>query len=442
MSVRSRARALPQSRRFCRVIFAFGGLALVHMLTGCLLDSQRPPLTGIPSGYGAGQGDSAPPALDWWRGFNSAELTGLIEEAQTSNFNIGAAIARIMQADALAKLAGAPLLPTLVLDANATRLRPAGGPVRENYRAALTAAYEIDFWGKNRAALIAAQETAAATRFAKEVVVLSTIVSVGTAYLQVLVSQDRIRHRAPESRCRDPRSRSDQAAVQCRHCFAARHRAAGKRGGRHTRQHSALRPDRCARTSPCWPCWSGAHRWSVRVKGGSLYSLRIPRVTPGMPSELILQRPDIRQAEANLASAEASVTSARAAFFPSISLTGQGGYENPLLKALFRPESFFFSIATSLTQPLLDGFRLEGQLEVATSQQLELMKLYCQAILAGFGDVEIALIAIADTAERERLQQVVVNSSRQAFNISETAAARGNGRSCHRAADPADILYG
>ena len=84
------------------------------MLTGCLLDSQRPPLTGIPSGYGAGQGDSAPPALDWWRGFNSAELTGLIEEAQTSNFNIGAAIARIMQADALAKLAGAPLLPTPV----------------------------------------------------------------------------------------------------------------------------------------------------------------------------------------------------------------------------------------------------------------------------------------------------------------------------------------
>ena len=242
MSVRSRARALPQSRRFRRVIFAFGGLALVQMLTGCLLDSQRPPLTGIPSGYGAGQGDAAPPALDWWRGFNSVELTGLIEEAQTSNFNIGAAIARIMQADALAKLAGAPLLPTLVLDANATRLRPAGGPVRENYRAALTAGYEIDFWGKNRAALIAAQETAAATRFAKEVVVLSTVVSVGTAYLQVLVVAGPDSHRAPEPRCRDPCARSDQAAVQRRHRLAARHRAAGERGGDGARQHPAVRP--------------------------------------------------------------------------------------------------------------------------------------------------------------------------------------------------------
>ena len=92
---------------------------------------------------------------------------------------------------------------------------------------------------------------------------------------------------------------------------------------------------------------------------------------------------------------------------------------------MFRPESFFFSVATGLTQPLLDGFRLEGQLGVATGLQIELMKLYCQAILAGFGDVEIALIAIADSAERERLQQLVVNSSRQAFNIAETRLREG-----------------
>jgi outer membrane protein TolC len=140
---------------------------------------------------------------------------------------------------------------------------------------------------------------------------------------------------------------------------------------------------------------------------------------------LLFQRPDIRFAEANLASAEASVARARAAFFPSITLTGQGGYENPLLKLLFRPESFFFAVATGITQPLLDGFRLEGQLGVATGQQIEMMKLYCQAILASFGDVEIALIAIADSAERERLQQLVVNSSRQAFNIAETRLREG-----------------
>jgi len=162
-----------------------------------------------------------------------------------------------------------------------------------------------------------------------------------------------------------------------------------------------------------------------KLKGGSLYRLGIPRVTPGLPSELLFQRPDIRAAEANLASAEASVESARAAFFPSISLTGQGGYESQVLKLLFTPQTAFYNLAVNVAQPLLDGFRLEGQLEFTKGRQFELTKIYCQSILAGFRDVEIALIAIADGAERERLQQIVVNTSRQAFQIAETRLREG-----------------
>jgi Outer membrane efflux protein len=150
----------------------------------------------------------------------------------------------------------------------------------------------------------------------------------------------------------------------------------------------------------------------VAIKGGSLYRLSIPRVTPGLPSKLLLQRPDIRSAEAKLASADASVEAARAAFFPSISLTGQGGYESNVLKLLFTPQSAFYNIALNVTQPLLDGFRLEGQLELTQGRQFELVKVYCQTILSAFGDVEIALIAVADSAERERLQQIVVTCHR------------------------------
>jgi outer membrane protein TolC len=158
----------------------------------------------------------------------------------------------------------------------------------------------------------------------------------------------------------------------------------------------------------------------VVIKGGSLYQLSIPRVTPGLPSELLFQRPDIRSAEANLASADASVEAARAAFFPNISLTGQGGYESNVLKLLFTPQSAFYNIALNVTQPLLNGFRLEGQLELAQGKQFELVKVYCQTILSAFGNVGIALIAIADTLERERLQQIVVTSSREAFRLGET----------------------
>ena len=161
------------------------------------------------------------------------------------------------------------------------------------------------------------------------------------------------------------------------------------------------------------------------VKGGSIYRLGIPRVTPGLPSELLLLRPDIRAAEASLASAGASVASARAAFFPSISLTADGGYQSEVLKLLFTPQTAFYNIAANIAQPVLDGLRLEGQLELTQGRQFELVKVYCQTILSGFADVEIALIAIADGAERERLQQIVVNTARQAFQLAETRLREG-----------------
>jgi multidrug efflux system outer membrane protein len=161
------------------------------------------------------------------------------------------------------------------------------------------------------------------------------------------------------------------------------------------------------------------------VKGGSLFRLGNPRVTPGLPSELLCQRPDIRAAEANLAATEANVEFARAAFFPSITLTGQGGYQSSVLKLLFTPQSALYQVATNLTQPIFDGFRLEGQLEFAKGQQLAALETYRKTVLSAFGDVERALIAVADTAEQERLQRLAVASARQAFQIAETRLREG-----------------
>jgi NodT family efflux transporter outer membrane factor (OMF) lipoprotein len=164
---------------------------------------------------------------------------------------------------------------------------------------------------------------------------------------------------------------------------------------------------------------------SVGIRGGSMAQLRIPPVTPGLPSDLIGQRPDIRGAEAKLASANANVYSARAAFFPSIQLTGEGGYSSAILKTLLRPESAFYSAAAGLTQPLLDGLRLQGQLDFAVGVQDELLQLYRKAIVNGFADVERALIAVQQTTIRERLQREVVRSSRTAFDLSEKRLQEG-----------------
>ena len=163
----------------------------------------------------------------------------------------------------------------------------------------------------------------------------------------------------------------------------------------------------------------------VHVRGGSLRAIAIPRVTPGLPSELLTQRPDIREAEAQLAAANANVANARAQFLPSITLTGEGGYQSAVLKTLLRPELAFYSLAAGLTQPIFHGGQLLGNLDLQKGRQDELLQNYRKAVISAFSDVETALDAIRQTALRERLQRDVVTSSRQAFQISEQRLREG-----------------
>ena len=179
-------------------------------LGGCLLATDKPdPGLDIPLAYELGSknpevAEAALPPLDWWRGFRSRELTALVEEARTSNLDIAAAVAQIVQADAQSRVAGAPLLPGVALNGSATRSRPSqntsgggtgggGGSEFNNLSSSLTASYEIDFWGKNRSALRAAEESAVASRYNREVVGLTTVVSVADTYFQVLAAQERLR---------------------------------------------------------------------------------------------------------------------------------------------------------------------------------------------------------------------------------------------------------
>jgi outer membrane protein, multidrug efflux system len=423
---------------FRRAVALLMGFCLVSMLAGCIT-AERPELAvDIPPAYRAAPGAraDAPPALDWWRGFGSSELTKLIEEAQTANFDIAAAVARIVQADAQSKVAGAPLLPVINYTSSASRSRSSqaggsnvvsgsgAGSERSVYTMALNASYEIDFWGKNRANSRVAQENAIATRFNRDVVVLSTVASVATAYFQVLLAQDRLRtareNLAAANRVltlinqRFTAGTASQLDVAQQESLVATQRAAIPPLDQSLRQNMAVLAVLVGRAPV-----------NLRVRGGSLYRLSIPRVTAGLPSELLAQRPDIRAAEAALASADAGVEAARAALFPSITLTGQGGITSTALRTLFTPEALFWQVAGNLTQPVFDGFRLEGLLEQAKGRQIELLQTYRKAIVSAFGDVEEALIAIADGAERERLQREVVMSSRRAFEIAETRLREG-----------------
>ena len=415
---------------------------LMPLVAGCALLDKKPELAlEIPKAYravGPRAAHVAMPKLDWWRGFRSTELTALIEQAQVGNFDIAAAIARIVQADAQARLAGAPLLPTVDAQGSASRSRAsqatAVGPNAEAlaggrservlYSAALSASYELDFWGKNRAILRAAEQAAIASRFDREVVGLSTLAAVSNAYFAVLAAQDRLRiaRENVESATRiltliQQRQNAGTASaldIAQQETIAAIQRASIPPLEQQVRQNSVTLGVLIGRAPE-----------HINVRGGTMTRIGIPLVTPGLPSELLTQRPDIREAEALLAGANANVYAARAAFLPSIQLTGEGGFQSLALKTLFRPEAAFYSVAAGLTQPIFHGGQLLGQLDLQKGRQDELLQNYRKTIISAFADVERALIATQQLARQEQLQRDAVTSSRRAYQISETQLREG-----------------
>ncbi len=411
-------------------------------LAGCLLNGDNPePGLDIPSAYVRGPknpriAEAALPPLDWWRAFRSRELSDIMATAREANLDIAAAVARIVQADAQARIAGAALLPAVGLGASATRMRSSrsasmggtpgalGSAERDLLSTSLTASYELDFWGKNRAALRAAEETAVATRFDREVVALSTMATTANAYFQVLAAQDRLRvqrnnytsanHVLDLIKQRFNAGTASQLDVAQQQSLADTVRAALPLLEQTVWQNKVALALLMARPPE-----------RVTIRGGSLDRIAVPRITPGLPSELLTQRPDIREAEARLAAANANVYNARAQFLPSIALTGEGGYQSAVLKTLLRPESAFYTLTAGLTQPIFQGGALLGNLDLQKGMQDELLQNYRKAVLQGFTDVETALDAVRQTALREQLQRAVVKSSRQAFDISEQRLREG-----------------
>ncbi len=407
-------------------------------LTGCIVGYEKPDTAlEVPDKYcyANHQPGHALPALDWWRSFRSKELTALIEDAQTANLDIAIAVARITQADAQARISRAALLPSVGANGSGSRSRPAtssssgstprtGSTETSSYNANLSASYEIDFWGKNRAALLASEESAVASRFSRDVVALTAIASVANTYFQVLNAQDRLKI------ARDNIASAERVLALIRQRFmvgTASQLDVAQQESLLATQRAAVPPLEIAlrQNATALAVLVGRAPEGFAVRGGGLGSIKVPAVTPGLPSELLNQRPDIRLAEADLASSNYSVESARAAFFPSISLTGTRGFQSVALATLFGPGAWYYTMAASLTQPVFDGFLLKGQLELAQGRQQEFLQTYRKAVLSAFSDVEQALIAVQQQATRERLQGDVVRAARQAFGLSEQRLREG-----------------
>jgi NodT family efflux transporter outer membrane factor (OMF) lipoprotein len=155
---------------------------------------------------------------------------------------------------------------------------------------------------------------------------------------------------------------------------------------------------------------------SVSIKGGSLERLSAPAVRAGLPSHLLLRRPDVAEAEDRLAAQGLQVNVARAAFFLDVTLTGQYGILSEVFKNLFTPQAAAYSFAANLAQPIFNGGALQGQLDLQKGKFDELLADYRKTILTSFADVENGLIAVAKIGEQLRLQKLAVKSAQKAYD--------------------------
>jgi NodT family efflux transporter outer membrane factor (OMF) lipoprotein len=416
-----------------------GASALVALLAlaGCDLgpDYHRPGLEISPA-YRASTApaEAAWPSADWWRGFGSAELDTLIDEARRENFDLLAAIARVQQADAQIRIAGASLLPALGASANASweqlSLANSGRGVStrnldlHDYSTGLNATYLLDFWGKAAAARQAAVASAMFSRFDQQTVALTVVTSVASTWFTALGD-------------------ADQLAVQQHNLADAEQTLAVMRGRLDAGTASALdvaqQEALVAGIRATIPnlrsqmeqeviglgILTGRPPEAVTVQPGTLDSLTLPAVAAGLPASLLQRRPDVASAEAQLIAANFDVKVARAAFFPQIQLTGSAGFESTALGMLFGPGGFLTSAAASLAQPLFDGGTLRGQLEQTKGRQAELLADYRKAVVQAFTDVDNALTAWRYATEQERLQRVAVDTARRAADIARAQMQAG-----------------
>jgi NodT family efflux transporter outer membrane factor (OMF) lipoprotein len=412
------------------------------LLAGCDLGPAYHPETGpVPDAFRAAPAaDTAVwPDKNWWRGFSSPDLSALIEAAQAHNLDIAAAVARIRQADAQLRIAGAPLLPNLngtggaswqheglgTNGASTLSSRSRSGSVDlHSYNVGLNASYELDFWGKNLANRQSALSSAMFSRYDRQTVALTAVTNVASTWFNALAFADRLQIA----------ERNLDASMQTLAVIRGRREAGTASDLDVAQQETFVATSRAAvpnlrnqleQAVIGLGILTGQPPESVKVAPGSLDTLALPPVSPGLPSELLLRRPDVASAEATLMAKNFNIKAARAAFFPSVQLTGSDGFQAASLSTLIGPAGALISLGVGLTAPIFDGGTLRGQLELAKGQYDEQLATYQKAVLQAFTDVDNALTAWRYTTQQQALQQVAVDQARRAASIARAQMAAG-----------------
>jgi len=360
---------------------------------------------------------------DWWQRFASPELDQLMAEALAANQDLAAAIARIDQARASTRIAGAPLLPSIDAAGSASGTRTRTSQRTRNSssgQALLTASYEVDLWGKNAAGLEAAQHALNATTFDGDALALVVQSEVASTYFDAVALKQRL------AIARENLAAASQVLklvqIQMAQGAATALDLAQQRTAVATfeAQIPTLEQQLEADQSSL-AILLGRAPGNTNVEMAKLDALTLPTIAAGQPADLLGRRPDIAEAEANLKAANADIGVARAAFYPSLTLSASAALSGLATSGT----STAASLAAGLVAPIFEGGQLEGQLDLTKARKQELVATYRQTVLTSFKEVEDALSTVETSAARVKSLQTAADQAREAFRLAQLSYGAG-----------------
>ena len=393
----------------------------------------KPPTNSVPENYKAmelgqwkeGRPLDSVPKGNWWEIFGDPQLNDLESQALRANQNLKAAVARVDQARATARIARSDLMPSLNLEPSFNRQRYSpnelpsyGALTASTWQAPLDLSYEIDLWGRVRRGFESARADAQGSLAAFGNVLLT---------LQADVAQNYFRLRALDAEIATVSGTVDLRKEQVR---LVRSRFNGGIGNEldiaraetelaTTEAEAASLAQRRAELENAIAILAGSNSASFHLAADvpGNWNPPPPDIPAGLPSDLLERRPDVAQAERQLASANARIGVAKAAFFPVLTLTGSGGYMSADVDTLFNWSSRTWSIGPSLSLPIFAGGRNKAGYQRSKAVFEESVANYRQQVLVAFGEVEDSLSGIRHLADQSSAQERAVAHARRAVDL-------------------------
>jgi multidrug efflux system outer membrane protein len=393
----------------------------------------KQPSNSIPANYKAvelgnwkeGQPLDNVPKGNWWEIFGDTNLNALEAQTLAANQQLKAAVARVDEARSTARVARSQLLPSLTLDPNYTRQRYSpnanpsfGGITANTFSTPLDLSYEVDLWGRVRRSFQGARADAQASLADFYNVLLTLESDVAQNYFalrsldaeiatvsgtvdlrkeQVKLTQSRY-NGGIGSELEIAQAQTELATTEAELASLAQRRDQLENAIAILVGENPTTFKLAAFTTPDW-------------------NPQPPEIPAGLPADLLERRPDVAAAERQLASANAKIGVAKAAFFPVLSLTGSGGYLSGDVSTLFNWDSHTWSIGPSLSLPIFAGGRNRANYKRSQAAFAEATALYRQQILVAFGEVENSLSGIRHLAVQSEAQERAVTSARRAADL-------------------------